>query len=307
MNKRVFQVQGLVTNGVAVGGLASLTFAPVYGDVIESTPDGAFGSEDVDRAGLGISVSLTCSDVSKIATLLDSTPGDTTFWGKESGATTWSKYTIASADGKIVYSGANLSIPKNADGTLTLNGLIRFTDGAKDLEDVLQLTAGDDGSSKVDTYPARLYRAYTASFVPGVDPAIAPLHTESLTLAINAIVHKDYSDTDIGETAVDLGGWNSLQLTLLHRDASDPGAETGDISGKIMAAARGVLTVNLLGRGGAAAKILTVNNLLWTGAPVNHQPGYSDFTLTGKAGWRKKGSPDTEYTLTGTDKLFTIL
>lgn len=303
-NKRVFQVQGLVTNGQEVGGMASLNFDPVYGDVIESTPDGAGGVEDVDRASLGIGASLTCSDVSKMAVLLDSTPGDTTFWGRESGAATYKKYTIGSADGKIVWSGANLSIPKNADGSLTLNGRVRFADATKELADVLKLTAGSDGTGKVQTYPARNYRAYSASFDPdGAGAAIAPLHVESLALALSATVHKDSSDSDIGETAVDLGGWNTLEVTLVHRDAS--AVAPGDISGELMAAARGVLTVSLRGRGGAAAKILTVNNLLWTAAPVTHGPGYAEFTLTGKAGWRK--TDGTELSLTGADKLFTIV
>jgi hypothetical protein len=62
--------------------------------------------------------------------------------------------------------------------------------------------------------------------------------------------------------------------------------------------------VNLLGRGGAAGKTLTVNNLLWRGSRQAHAAGYTEFTMTAVAGWRATDA--TEYTLTGTDKLFTI-
>ena len=301
-NKRIFQVQGLVSNGVSIGGLASLDFDAAYKDVIQSTPDGAVGAEDVDRAGLRVAASLQCSDVAKMNAVLDSAPGSTSFSGKESGASTWHNYVVQS----ILWSGMNLSMSKNADGGLGMDGVVRFADGTKDLQDAITLAAAE-ATPPTLTYPARLYRPNTASFDPdGAADAIAPLHVESVNLTVNGNVLEDYGDTDIGQTAVDLAGWNPLQVTLVIRDASDPGAEAGDIASKIIAAARGALTVALLGRAGAADKTLTVNNLVFTGVRASHSADYTEFTLTGSAGWRSNFAPGTVYTLNATDKLFEI-
>lgn len=308
MNRRIFQIQGLDTNGQAIGGVATLELDAAFRDVIVSTPDGAFGAEDVDVAGLRVGASLNCTDVTKMNALLDAAVGATTFWGRESGAATWHKYTIDS-NGKILWHGADLSLAKNQDGTLRFTGTARFADSNKALADLIELTAGDAGAGKPQTYPVRLYRPHTASFDPdGAGAAITPLHVESIQLSLSAPVEEDYSDIDIGHTAVDLQPWNPLQVTMTHRDASDPGVgagQSGDISAEQLQAMRGVLIVNLLGRGGAAAKVLTVKNLLWQSVRQAHGPGYTDYTMTGSAGWRSPSG--TQFKLTGADSLFEIV
>lgn len=297
-NQRTFQVQGLELNGVAIGGLATIQFNATYGNVIESASDGAIGAEDVDRAGLAIGVTISCTDVTKVNAALVAAVGNTIFWGKESGAATYHKYTVPG----IVLTGMNLNLSKVVDATLQLTGRVRLADGAKDLDDVLALTAADAGAAMVSTYPARLYRPNTASFDPeGADPAIAPIHVESVGLSLAANVLEDFSDTDIGMTAVDIGGWRALQVTLGHRDTK---AESpSHINAKLMGAARGVLTVVLLGRAGAANKTLTANNLLWTGSTQQDRADYSEFTLAGGCGW-KAGA--TTYAINTGDKLFSF-
>jgi len=302
-NKRVFQAQALTVNTVAVGGLARISFDATYRDVIRSRPDGAFGVEDVDRTGLVIGVTIDCTDVVKINQLLASTPGDMTFYAKESGTATFHKYTIVSADAKTVLTGGRLSFPKNADGTLSLSGRLAVTDGTKDLKDVLKVD--DAEAAPVLTYPVRLQRPHNASFDPdGADPAIAPIHLESVELSLDAVVIDDYADADVAVTAVDVVGWNPLRTTFSHKDASPSGVvPIGDISGKLMGAVRGVLTVLLLGRGGAANKTLTVNNLLFTGARPEFGDGYGTFGMSGESGW-KNGA--TTYAMNSGTKLFQI-
>ena len=68
---RVFLAQGLTTNGVAVGGMASIAFDAGYRDVVKSSPDGAQGEEEVDRSGLSVGVTLDCGDVTKSNAGLD--------------------------------------------------------------------------------------------------------------------------------------------------------------------------------------------------------------------------------------------
>ncbi len=301
-NQRTFLAQGLSANGVAIGGLASIAFSAAYRNVVQSRSDGAIGSEDVDRAGLAVDVAVECTDITKVNALLAAAVGNTTFSGKESGAATWHNYTVPG----IVFHGMRINIPKGADATLSLSGKVRFPAAATELDGILALTAAS-GSAPTLTYPARLYRPQSASFDPdGAATAIAPIHTESLSLALDAEVIEDFADNDIGHTAVDIVGWRPLQITLTHRDAK--AVSPSHITAQLLKAVRGVLTATLQGRGGAggtpaANQVLTVNNVLWTGA--NHRDGgeYSEFSLNGSSGW-KAGA--TAYQINSATKLFSF-
>jgi len=289
-NKRAFLAQGLVTNGVSVGGLASMDFAADYADVIESPPSSAFGVEDVDRGGLKIDVSMSCSDVMKANGILGSTPGVTTYSGKESGLTTYKDYTTQ----QIVWSGMDMSLAKNADGKLDCKGALRFADNTTTLANAIAVASAAVGAPPLVT-PVRLYRPNTASFDPdGAGLAIPALHAESVRLSLSGNVIQNYGDDDIGHTAVDLQSWGALKTTLTFRDASDAGGS--DIASQLMAAVRGVLTVVLLGRGASANKTLTINNLLWTGVQKKQGDGYFEFTMSGASGWK---SAATLYDMAG--------
>ena len=132
--------------------------------------------------------------------------------------------------------------------------------------------------------------------------AITPLHTESVALSLSGNILSDAGDTDIGETAVDLTGWNPLEVTLVHRDAL--AVSPGDISAELLAAASGVLTVAILGRGGGSDLALTVNNLKWVSVDPSYGDGYTDFALRGLASWKKRTGTPADYTLVSTP-LFT--
>lgn len=295
-NRRIFQAQGLVTNGVAIGGMSTIGFNAAFRDVIQSTPDGAVGVEDVDRAGLRVGVSLQCTDVTKVNAILDAPVGNTTFSGKESGATTWHHYTVS----QIVWTGMNLGLNKNGDATLRLDGVVRFPNSTDGLAQIIALTGGGPTPPTL-AYPARLYRPFQASFTPDGASAITPLHTESINLSLAANVLEDYADADVGHTAVDIAGWNALQVTHVYRDAL--AVSPSDVSAQILGGARGVLAVSLKGRGGAADQVLTINNVLWTGSDSNHQAGYTDFSMPGVAGW-KNGA--TVYGLNSGTRLFSF-
>ncbi len=275
-NKRAFLAQGLVTNGVSVGGLANLDFDASYVDVIESPPNSAFGVEDVDRGGLKIGASMSCTDITKANAILNSTPGTTTFSGRESGLATYKDYVTQA----IVWSGMDMTLAKNADGQLNCNGTLRFAANTTALANAIAVTPTQTAPTFVA--PVRLYRPNSASFNPGV--AIAPGHVQSVRLALAGNLEEDYGDDDIGHTAVDLKSWGSLKTTLVFRDASD--AATSDVASQLMAAAKGVLTVTLLGRGGAASQTLTVNNLLWTNVKKTQGEGYFEYTMSGVSGWK---------------------
>lgn len=304
MNNRIIQAQGLVTNGVAIGGMSAIGFDAKYVDIIESEPDGAAGSEEVDRAGLSVPVRMACTDVMQAAAILDAAVGVTTFSGKESGQATWHDYTVDN----IVWNSMTIAFQKAADAVLSVNGVLRFADGSKELEDVVRVAA-DAAMAPALTFPTRLYRPSGASFDPdGADPAIAPLHTRSVQLSLDAPIEAAYGDSDIGHTAVDRKPWKPLRVKLEHSDARVNAGKPSHVSAEILkGAGRGVLTVALQGRAGAANKVLNVKNLLWTEAPEGHSATYSEFAVSGSAGWRTGGGTPVLHTLNGANPLFSFV
>jgi hypothetical protein len=300
-NRRVFQAQALTANGIAVAGLSRISFDAGYHDMIRSRPDGAAGVEDVDRSGLVIGVTIECTDVTKVNQLLAATPGGVQFYARESGAITYHKYaTLASI---CVLTGMNLRLAKNADAVLVLRGWLAVTSGSSDLKDVLRVDDGENAGTLV--YPVRLQRPNSADYDPGGGDTISPIHMESLEMSLEAQVIYDYADADVAVTAVDRVGWNPLQTTFTHKDAT---MQTGtppqpDITAALMNAARGTLAVQLLGRGGAAGKTLTIRNLLFSRAQPDFGPEYGMFTLSGESAWRNEA---TVYQVNTGTKLFEI-
>ena len=284
-NKRVFEAQPLTQNGVAIGGVAQIVLSAGQQTAVVSNPDGAEMAEDVDVIDLGASYTMECSDLAKVNALLAAADGDAVFQGKESGTQTFQNTTIGGGGGDIIITGADVTIPRNADGSLRISGVCRFADGAKTLSDLITLLGGQVAGTL--TYPERLYRVHSVSFDPdGAPGAILPIHAESVGFSISAQALQSAGDDDIGMTA-DKFGYGVLNVTLTHRDR---GIVTGsDISAQLLGAGRGVLTAELSGRGGAADKTLTVNNLVWQAADETKGKDYWTFALRGIAGSRLAG------------------
>ena len=293
-NKRTFLLQGVTLNGVAVGGAASLSFDPAYKDVIRSTPDNAQGIAEVARSGLRVPFTFDCSDVTKVNQLLTAS-GATTFHAKQAGTALWTKYTITAAT--LVPTEMRLTLSKTADPKLTISGLVKFTNSTDGLSNVF---IPDDTipTAPTRTSPVRLYRPQSATFNPGV--AISPIHVENINLSLDAEVAEDYGDADIAVISVDIKTWNTLRVSMAFRDATKV---TGpfNIAAKLADAAVGILTATLLDLSGGATKVLTVNNLLWTGESHKEGGDFSEFTVNGECGWI---AGETTYKIDAATKLF---
>ena len=297
---RTLQVQGLVSNGVSIGGTSMLGFSPAYKDVIVSQAEGAAGAEDVDRTGLSAGVTLTCGDVTKAVALLAAALGDTEFSVKESGLATVHDYKITNAtDGTIVWTGMRLAIPKVGHGTLSVDGRIRFAAGSKRWSDIMALTPAQEASAT--TYPSRLMRVHNYSFDPtGTAEAITLSQMAGIELSLAAQnVEEEYDDDDVAVTSVDRGPWAPLNVTISHGDAS--AVAPSHKNAALLGAIEGVLTCDIQGAGGGTTQVLTINNLLWTGAPQDEKAGYTEFKLAGLCGWRKGA---VVYDLTSVPTLF---
>ena len=265
--------------------------------MIRSTPDHAQGIAEVARSGLRVPFAFDCSDVTKVNQLLAAS-GATTFHAKQAGTALWTKYTITAA--VLVPTGMRLTLSKNADPKLTISGLVKFTNSTDGLSNVF---IPDDtiavGALPARVAPVRLYRPQSASFSVG---PIAPIHVESINLSLDAEVAEDYGDADIAVTSVDIKTWNTLRVSMAFRDATKV---TGpfNIAAKLADAAVGILTATLLDLSGGASKVLTVNNLLWTGESHKEGGDFSEFTVSGECGWLQT-APSTFYQMNAATKLF---
>lgn len=304
-NRRVYDLQRIVSNGVAIPGARTLGLEAAYSTVLESDGDGAYGGEDVDRGGLSIPVSLEVSDVLAVADVLTAVPGTTTFSGRESGAGTWKNYTIGGGSA-IVWLGAAMRLGKTRDSSVSYEGRVRFAGEATALDDVIALAASAGSPTNSFSSPTRYWLPKVATFSPYAGGSIAPLHVDEFEFSLRRNVIADWGDNDVGETAVDGLNWGALTFSLTHRDAH--AVSPGDMQAALLGAGRGVLTIRLSGRGGAGDQILTINNVLLTAAPTNHQREYGTFTLRGSAGWKKREGGTVDYSIAGevvgTSRLF---
>ncbi len=295
-NSRVYNAQALkvVTPNITIGGMASAGISPSYRDVIQSRGDGAAGVEDVDRAGLRIGTSFEASDVTKVNAILDAAESDVSFSGKESASTNWHHALIK----RNTFTGMNLNFPFNADASMSLTGVLRaalVTDG---MAQHVVITTNTTAPTVV--YPTRLYRPYGVAF--GLSSPLAPVHMQSVQLALTAEVLEDYGDRDLAIMAVDRLFWNPLQVTLAFRDFSKSSGV--DMASRMLDRGREQLTLGLSGRAGAADKTLTIENLLFTGEPnITKGRDYWEFSLTGLAAWK---SGATVYTMNASNKLFSF-
>ena len=298
-NLRTFLVQGLKLNAVDVAGLASLSLSGDF-TVVQGRPDGGLGIEEVSRGGLSCSFSAQCADVSSVNAILGAAKADTIFYGKESGAATYRKYTIPSSVAWIVLNSMNLSLSSRDHGSLSLNGKISFLDGTKTLVDALTSVAAQAAPTLV--HPIRLSKPNSVSFDPiaaGEGTNVTPKHTSAVSLSLSGETIEDYSDTDLS-TVVDFVRWNALEVSWTFRDASVTSGS--NIVAALLGKSYGTLTVLVDALGGQAGKTLTVNNVLWKGYEQRDAKDYSEFTIKGVAGWRLADA--TAYLMNASPKLF---
>lgn len=298
-NKRTFLVQGLKLNNIDVGGLASLGFSGGF-STVRGRPDGGFAVEEVSRAGLSVGFNVDCADVQQVNAILAAAKADTLFYSKESGTTTYHKYTLPNAVAWCVLNSMNLSLSSNADGQLSLGGKVSFVDGSKTLADALTLVAAQAAPTLV--HPLRLAYPNLATFDPtGAPPVISPLHTSAISLSLQGETVESFADADLS-SVVDFVGWGPLQVSWTFQDATV--VSGSHIAAQLLAATYGVLSVPCQQLGGQAAKTLTVNNVLWTGVEQRERKEHTEFTMRGEAGWRSAAG--TAHSMNAADKLFSF-
>lgn len=309
-NQRTYEVQGLVLNGVNIGGLAKISFSSRFKKIGAPQATGAFGAQHVNRRALGTDVTVECADVIKGPAALAAAVGNTTFSVKESGSPNYHHRTVPG----IVLHGLHIRIPKHDSASLTLLGRMRFPAGASVLADLLKITSINT-MPPAATQPIWLYGPHGLSFdeYPVGTPIVTPLHVESIDLTLAFPVLDDSADADVGETAVDLLSPDTLKLNITHRDAKNSATlPAGTISAALLGMAEGNFQVSLFSAAGGAEYGLAIENLAWTGEDEEESgPDYSIFRMSGEAAW-KRASDGVDLNLytniphTGAANLFSI-
>jgi hypothetical protein len=317
-NKRLYKVQRLKIGSTAFGGLQSVNLLPAYAQQVLSSPDGAFGPEDVDGVGLGFAFNLATTDVTKAAGILvtnESADQDWQYAHAESGTSTW--YTTVIKDSLIT--SMNLSFPFAGDAVLTIGGelLASETASVADTLDAMQdLTAAVNSTALgvagfAQTYPTRLFKPNTLSFanytaLTAVGAAITPLHCESVNLSGTANLLRDTSDTNIGFAAMDIESWNALAVSMTFRDATTTASK--QLAAQLIAEGQGRLTFNCHGRnqGAATDHTATVEGVKWLGWSENDGPDYKTYTVNGVASWRRVVGTNTAIAWSSTPPMLAI-
>lgn len=299
-NARIYLLHAVTSNGVTLGGASTLGISSRFKNIVRSSPDGAIGVEEIDRAGLVVTGRLGCTDVTKINELLAAAVAATTFYGRESAAATDAKMTLGNSG--ILWSGFNFTAGEAEDANVTFDGQVRFGDNEQDLDDVVKTEKAQ--IAEATTYPTRLWRPGTLKFDPdAVEPSdIEPYPIRQITMSMAAELIDDVLEDEIGTVAVDLVGWGPLRINVIFRDASEAAANY-DKGVALIKEGIGTLTATLLGRGGADDKVLTARGIKWQDYDSAHGKGYTDYTVVGEAQWK---NGETTYGLDTGTKLFEI-
>lgn len=302
-NTRTFAVERLTYGATSIGGLQSFGFAPTFAVALQSTGDGAVGVEDFDVAGLGAAVNLVSTDIDHAPALM-AYEGGAVIVGARLSGDSGNKRTQTLAG--IVGNSFGLSVPRDADATLSYGARVRFATGAEVLAALktayvpADAVAGApyDAIVKAQEFPTRLFRPNTAVFTPEGGSALPVPHFQSLNLNASRQVLEDSSDTDVGQTAVDGVDWSGIgvSLTFMASTIGTASIEAMDLIDAI----QGILTVDLTGRSGGAAdaKTLTVRGLKFQAYTEAQSRGYTIYTVTGVAVF-KAAVAGTEYTWDG--------
>jgi len=308
VNNRIMKPQASVINGVDAGGTMIARIASGYDDVNQTPLDG-LDIPLVDRLTEFVRGSLTCQDWVHIIDLLTGTVGTYVFYQRKSGtavATGFIKHTITNP----VIHRAALSLIHRGYGTINADFECKAADESKGISDMWGQT--DDQAA-----PSYISAARGLEITACAHNSVDIYHTIGLDFEIAMQLMKASADGDVGYTAVDaeLGGAPQTQNrafgdpggispmgTLTFQDAS---ITDGNILAQdLIAASAGDLVLTVKQAQGAAAKTVTIANVVFTGidASPSADGGYTDFSMP----FVVANDADTPLTLAGDNKIITI-
>lgn len=287
-NERVFdEVEGLQVNGITVGGLTSAGVTQGYMDQLEAE-NGGQGPDAYDEGGQRVDLSLTTTDVLQLIPLLIATPATAFFYGHESGAATFTKATIGTANSKLRMHTASLRVSRGAYAQMTLDGTVAGN-GTEEFEAICVYADGQ--SAPTLSYPLMIWKPTALAH-----GALSVYHPMDLSLRLTPRLLTRYGDTDVGLTALDVAGWNAAVEITVH-DSGKYSTSSHEVCTQLLVAGIADLVVDLEGVGQTPDKVLTLRNCKFRQRRKNTQRGDTGHTVSGILQWRDPLTPWTVRTL----------
>ena len=290
-NNRTYKARSVAVNGVTINGVSGLTIGGVT-TVVESTPDGAPGVEEIDSAWHAVSVSLTMTDVTKIAALMASTPAAGMIWHtKNASGANWSKHTLMGAG--VLWTGFTFASTPDADATATMTGSMIWSDADDSFDDVLKVES-DISSDPGFSRPTRLYRPNTCiCYATG---SVTLDHVLNFNMSMSAAnLIQSAVDTDFGPTAMNVEAWGPLLFDVQFEETKEvTGTDKAQAQAAIALseAAREDFTIKFRGRGAGADQTLTIHDPKLIDITQVFGAGYTAESLNCRQPWMDAtGSP----------------
>lgn len=291
-NTRVFDEIAAVkaddgASGIDVGGVSSIEVRQGYVHKTQSGRDGGQGSARRAQAGMTVTGTLASTDVLQLVPLMITTLVKLDYYGRQSGAATWTKGTLINP---VFHAGRfNSSLANYA--TISADLTCRFADGTKVFKDVAGFVDGQGAPTIVQ--PAPFWRPQSCTF-----GGLSPVHVQSLGFTIPGELLTDYGDTDKGLTAVDVAGWGDPTVELVTRDSSkQTGPPTHDMATALIESGIEDLVCTFDAVGSTDTKILTIRNVKFEEAAKTGGLDWTGHRLTGTVQWEDPDDPWTLRTL----------
>jgi len=298
VNKRTKIVQAAVINGVDAGGLMSARIGCGYDQVLRSGPDGLQGPPLQDRFLQFCRGEIVSQDYTEMIALLTGTVGTYVCYERKSGVAEASGYIKHTVNNPVVHN-ARLSISKDGYATCGVSFECRAADETKGFADMWQQL--DTQSKPAYVSAARGgWRVKSCAFDPdGAAPSISIYHVTAFEFAVALMMQMDSNDADVGYTCVDVEPEGSFGGSLAFQDST---IATNLLCQRLLAAARGVLTITLASGAGGADKVITINGVEFERVDRSMGSGFAGHTIN----YSISNNATTPLSLTGANKIITI-
>lgn len=297
INKRITFPQAATFNGIALGALSTMRIQAGHDQVVQTHPDG-LQIPIADRFTQFIRGNTVVQDWSQFISLLTGTIGSFVFYERKSGVAEASGYMKHTLNNPVVHR-AGITIVHRGYGSCNADFECQFADPEYTHGDVWVPT---------DSQAAPTYLPATRSveITAGTHGPTSIYHITRFDFNIAFKLMKASHDGDFGYTAVDrIYGGIAPSGTIVFQDASITTAKLKIQD--LLNNSRAALTLTVRNAAGATAKTLTINGVHFT-APGEHagdaQTTEPDtfslpFVVTNDA--------STPLTLSGTNKIVTIV
>lgn len=300
VNKRVKLPVAAVINGIDAGGLMACRISAGYDNILESAPDGLH-FPTVDREVQFVRGTVTTQDYTTILSILAGTLGTYTFYERKSGvaaATGWIKHTITNP----VIHAIKLSQSIRGFVTATFNFECKFTSETATFADMWAQT---DAQAE-PTYVAATrggYRVKSTTFDPE-GTALSIYHVTAFEFSLAMRIAKACNDADLGYTCVDADPEAGIAVSGSLNVQDSTITTSSMLAVRLLALAAKPLELTLATSGGATDKVITIANVIFTGAESdsNVTNEFTGYPLP----FRVANAPGTPLTLAGANKLITI-